>query len=158
MPIFKIENMKKSLYKQFTLLLIFLTSMVVSCDVFETEDKVYVESEKTIEGNWKIVEAYRNDVDITDLMDFSKFRIKFDSNNSYTIENYLPFVVSNNGSWNLDDPQYPFKILFTVEGATEPLISDLNFPIVNGTRQIGLTFSPGCHSNQYTYVLEEVTN
>lgn len=151
--------MIKSIY---TLRILFFSAamafLVGACDLLDTEEKVYVESEKTIAGNWQIVEAYRNDVEITDLMDFSQFRINFQSDNSYTIENYLPFIVSDNGNWDLDDPKYPFKILFTVDGEAETLISDLNFPIVDGTRQIGLTFSPGCHSNQYTYVLEEVSN
>ncbi|MFV0591824.1 MAG: DUF5004 domain-containing protein [Draconibacterium sp.] len=151
--------MKKSIYKLYSLLLLIsMAVFIVRCDVIENDEKVYTESEKTIAGNWKIVQAFRNDVDITGLMDFTQFRIDFKADNSYAIENYLPFVVNNNGTWSLDDPQYPFKILFTVDGESEPLISNLNFPIVNGSRQIGLTFSPGCHSNQYTYILEEVSN
>nr|WP_319510285.1 DUF5004 domain-containing protein [uncultured Draconibacterium sp.] len=151
--------MKRSKYiLRFLFLSAVMAFVIGGCDVLDTEDKEYVESEKTIAGNWKIIEAYRNDVEITDLMDFSQFSVSFNADNSYTIENYLPFIVSDNGSWDLDDPQYPFKILFTVDGEAETLISDLNFPIVDGTRQIGLTFSPGCHSNQYTYILEEVSN
>ena len=151
--------MKKSIYKLSALILfISMAVLLVRCDVFDNEEKVYKESEKTIVGTWRIMQAYRNDVDITQLMDFTQFRIKFQADYSYTIENYLPFIVSSNGTWNLDDPQYPFKILFTAEGNTEALVSDLNFPIVNGIRQIGLTFSPGCHSNQYTYILEGVSN
>jgi len=151
--------MNKSIYKLYALiLLVSMAVLLVRCEVFDTEEKVYTESEKTIAGNWKIVQAFRNDVDITELMDFTQFRINFKTDNSYSIDNYLPFVVDNNGTWTLDDPQYPFKILFTVDGETGTLVSDLNFPIVNGSRQIGLTFSPGCQSNQYTYILEEVSN
>ena len=132
--------------------------LAYSCDVFNEEVKVYTESEKNIEGSWKIISAFRNDVDITDLMDFSRFRVNFGNDGNYTIENYLPFVVSKNGGYALDDPQYPFHLVFTQEGGAEPLETSLSFPTVNAERQIGLTFSPGCGSNTYTYILKRESN
>ena len=135
-----------------------LLILVGACELIDEDTKVYTESPKNIVGNWKIVKAYRNDVEITQLMDFSKFRINFQENNSYTIENYIPFLVDGEGEWSLDDPQYPFHISFNVENETEPLVTELNYPIVDGQRQIGLTFSPGCKNNSYSYILEEASN
>ena len=135
----------------------FILYLMWSCSLIEDEKPVYTESTKRIGGTWKIVKAYRNEVDITGLMDFTKFRISFQQDKTYKIENYLPFIVSKNGTWGLDDPQYPFHLSFTAEGAQVPLETTLNYPIVNGGRQIGLTFSPGCKNNRYTYILEETS-
>lgn len=128
-----------------------------SCSLVEDEKPVYTESTKNLDGTWKIVKAYRNDVDITGLMDFTKFRLSFQQDNTYKIENYLPFIVSKDGVWGLNDPQYPFRLSFKAEGAEAPLETTLSYPIVNGERQIGLTFSPGCRNNRYTYILEKTS-
>lgn len=114
------------------------------------------ETPKDIEGSWGIVEASRNGEDITDKMDFSQFKLQFSDNQTYSIENALPFMVRQNGGWSLDDPQYPFKITFDPENS-EPLVTDFNYPTVEGTRQIILTFSSGCSGNSYEYVLERTT-
>lgn len=145
---------KIKVYTAFFLLLI----VAGACELIEEESKTYTESPKSVVGNWKIVKAYRNDVDITGLMDFSQFRINFNEDNSYTIENYIPFVVDGEGTYGLDDPQYPFHLSFQVENQAEPLETVLNYPVVNGHRQIGLTFSPGCRNNSYTYILENASN
>lgn len=129
-----------------------------SCSLVEDEKPVYTESTKTLDGSWKIVKAFRNDVDITGLMDFTNFRISFQQDNTYQIENYLPFIVSKDGIWGLNDPQYPFHLSFKAEGTEVPLETTLSYPIVNGERQIGLTFSPGCKNNFYTYILEKTSN
>ncbi|MGQ8338261.1 DUF5004 domain-containing protein [Sunxiuqinia sp. A32] len=143
--------------KVYTAFLVLLV-LVGACEMFEEETKVYTESPKSVVGSWKIVKAYRNEVDITALMDFSQFRINFQENSSYTIENYIPFLVDGQGTYTLDDPQFPFHISFNVENEAEPLVTVLNYPIVDGHRQIGLTFSPGCRNNSYTYVLENASN
>lgn len=135
-----------------------LLILVCACELLEEDTMVYTESPKNIVGNWKIVKAYRNEVEITEFMDFSKFRINFQENNSYTIENYIPFIVNGEGEWSLDDPQYPFHISFKVENEAEPLVTELNYSIVGGQRQIGLTFSPGCMNNSYSYILEDASN
>lgn len=132
--------------------------LFISCEEFIQEEKAYVEAAKTVEGSWKIIQAYRNDVDITHLMDFSRFRLNFKADHSYSIDHYLPFLVDKNGTWELDDPQYPFKILFAPGSGTETVETKLNFPIVKGIRQIRLSFSAGCAENSYTYVFEEATN
>lgn len=111
---------------------------------------------KNIEGSWKVVSVTRNDVDITDAVDFSQFKINFNQDNTYSFENYLPFIVKEQGTWSLDDPQYPFKINFMENTNAEAIATDLTYPIVQGKRQIRISFSPGCHANTYAYVLERV--
>jgi hypothetical protein len=114
------------------------------------------ESEKKIDGSWKIVKATRNEVDITTLMDFSQFRIRFNTDNTYTIEHYLPFAVKENGTWSFDDPKYPFYLNLTENGLTNTLA--FNYPVLGGRRVITLSFTPGCRSNIYTYTFEKETS
>ena len=112
------------------------------------------EALKDISGNWQVIKATRNGTDLTALVDLSQFRITF-ANGSYKLENKLPFIVTQDGAYSLDDPQYPFKITFTASGG--PAISTgFTYPIVNGKRQLSLTFSPGCANNSYVYVLQQV--
>jgi hypothetical protein len=140
------------------LLSLCLIFFMASCDIFENNSLgIPEESEKNIAGLWKIVKATRNDADITALMDFSNFSIKFNADNTYAVENYLPFAVKENGTWSLDDPQYPFYLTLNENNAPEALALNFNYPVVNGKRIISLSFSPGCHSNVYTYIFERET-
>ncbi|MDR6571294.1 DUF5004 domain-containing protein [Chitinophaga ginsengisegetis] len=111
---------------------------------------------KDIAGEWRIVKAVRNGVDITTLTDFTKFRIRFTTDLQYTIENPLPFIVSKNGSYALDDPKYPFRISFSQTGISSPVSTTFTYPVVNGKRNINFTFSPGCAANTYDYTLERL--
>lgn len=147
----------KAKFKIQALLALCVTMILASCTYFDEEVGEYTEVPKSIVGTWKIKTAYRNNVDITEMMDFSQFRLNMNEDGTYTIDGYLPFIVKNDGTYELDDPLYPFHILFSQEGDTEPLETGLSFPIVNADRQIGLTFSPGCFSNRYTYLLERNT-
>lgn len=149
--------MKKHCYiKLLSLCLMFL---LAACELFETNSiGIPEESEKNIDGLWKIAKVIRNEADITTLMDFSNFSIKFNADNTYAIENYLPFAVKENGTWSLDDPQYPFYLTLHENGAQEALILDFNYPTVGGKRILTLSFSPGCGSNIYTYTFEKETS
>ena len=111
------------------------------------------EAVKDISGNWRIIKATRNGADLTSIVDFSQFRLKFDAG-KYTLVNKVPFLVSQDGNYALDDPKYPFKITFTA-GGTTPVATAFNFPIVNGARQLTITFSPGCANNSYVYVFQK---
>jgi hypothetical protein len=111
------------------------------------------ESVKDISGNWKIIKATRNGADLTSIVDFSQFRLNFNQG-KYSLVNKVPFLVSQNGAYALDDPKYPFKITFTAGTAT-PVSTAFNFPIVNGARQLTITFSPGCANNTYVYVFQK---
>jgi hypothetical protein len=112
------------------------------------------ESVKDITGSWQVIRATRNGTELTSLIDFTKFRVNF-KDGGYTIENPLPFLVNTNGKFTLDDPEYPFKITFIATGGTA-VSTPFNYPIVNGKRQLSITFSPGCTSNSYVYVLQKV--
>ncbi len=136
--------------KRHSLLVALVALIWTSCKV----DKVLpvAESVKDISGSWKVLRASRNGTDLTTLVDFTQFRVKFDATGNYTLVNSLPFVVNKDGKYALDDPNYPFKITFTAAG-TPPLGIVFNYPIVGGSRQLNLTFSPGCSLNTYIYTL-----
>lgn len=133
------------------MLFMLLTACLSSCKMEEAAPAK--EAVKDISGNWRVVKATRNGTDITTIADFSQFRLNF-SNGKYTLVNKVPFLVSQNGAYALDDPRYPFKITFTA-GTAAPVSTAFNFPIVNGVRQLTLTFSPGCTNNTYVYVFEK---
>lgn len=147
--------MKILMKQKFILLLSMAALSVSSCLELNGEEPGIVQEEraKDITGTWKIREAYRNQVDIMELMDFSQFRIKFSADEAYEIEHHLPFIVQQNGKWQLDDPQYPFSISFTPEGS-DVVKTGFDYPITGGQRVMRLTFSPGCSNNEYLYVLE----
>jgi hypothetical protein len=113
------------------------------------------EAVKDITGNWKIIKATRNGADLTSIVDFSQFRLNFNEG-KYALVNKVPFLVSQDGTYALDDPKYPFKITFTAGGSSSPVATAFNFPIVNGARQLTITFSPGCTNNSYVYVFQKV--
>ncbi len=136
-----------------------LAGLMWSCEDFKDPNKYSAdEFEKTLDGSWHISKVTRNGVDITKAMDFSDFRIIFNADKTYKIENYLPFLVKNSGTWDIDDPQYPTSLIFKETGGQGSSSSDFEYTIVEGARQITLSFSPGCHANVYTYVLGRVSN
>ena len=113
-----------------------------------------MEATKTLNGSWQVIKATRNGTDLTSRFDFSKFKIVF-TDSSYTLENLVPFPVTENGSFYLDDPKYPFKIFLKQTGGQyQPL--DMQFPITGGVRRIIIDFSPGCSENTYEYTLQQV--
>ncbi len=128
----------------------FLLLCVLSCK----KESVLTPSEpvKEIDGSWKIIKALRNGTDLTNRFDFSAFRIKF-SNNSYTIENPVPFIVSKAGTWKFDDPVYPFNISFNT--GVDSAKSAIQYPVVAGVRNLVISFSPGCTLNTYQYTLQK---
>lgn len=111
------------------------------------------EADKSIDGTWKIVKAIRNGTDLTSRFDFSHFRIQF-QDSTYVIDNLVPFVVESNGTYHVDDPKYPFKIIFSEKGEASKTLN-MEFPITGGVRNIILNFSPGCTANSYQYTLQK---
>jgi hypothetical protein len=134
------------------LLLMMVVLMAAACKT----EKVLPRQEalKDISGSWQVIQATRNGTNLAGLVDFSRFRINFDGGN-YKLLNKLPFIVTQDGAFALDDPQYPYKITFTAGGGT-PVSTGFTYPIVSGKRQLSLTFSPGCTNNSYVYVLQKV--
>src|ERR1700744_2996004 len=100
--------------------IIFLLGIVVMFSWMSCKtDKINAITEpvKDITGSWKVVKATRNGTDILALLDtnyynFNKFRVVFAAG-KYTLVNQLPFIVTQNGTYSLDNPQYPFKITFS---------------------------------------------
>lgn len=137
--------------KRYSFLLVAaLLTCIASC---KTERFAPVdESVKDLSGTWRVVKATRNGTDLTTVINFAEFKVKFDATGNYTLVNPLPFIVSKDGKYKLDDPNYPFKITFTATGG-QPLVTAFNYPIIAGARQLNLTFSPGCSLNTYIYTM-----
>ena len=137
----------------------FLTlTMISSCDTFEDEmtPDSYSETIKHVDGNWRLFTVSRNGIDITKYMDFSRFHIVLNKDNTYEIKNYLPFIVKGNGTWSVDDPQFPFHLIFREDGADETVETEIGFLTVDGERQLTIKLRPGCHSNTYVYTFKQV--
>ena len=137
----------------------FLTlTMISSCDTFEDEmtPDSYSETIKHVDGNWRLFTVSRNGIDITKYMDFSRFHIVLNKDNTYEIKNYLPFIVKGNGTWSVDDPQFPFHLIFREDGADETVETEIGFFTVDGERQLTIKLSPGCHTNTYVYTFKQV--
>ena len=74
-----------------TLPICLLMTLSIVLGACKQQEILVPESTKDLSGEWRIVKAVRNDVDITELADFSKFRLKFTAD-QYSIENRLPFT------------------------------------------------------------------
>ena len=144
----------KQLYKQNRRkwpLILLMMMIFASCKVERLSP--VAESTKDITGDWTVIAATRNGTDLTSTIDFSQFKVSF-KDGKYTLINKLPFLVSKDGSYSFDDPQYPFKISFTATGSPA-VATAFTYPIVNGIRQLTLTFSPGCPGNTYVYTFKK---
>lgn len=146
-------NMKNILF------FILLIGTVGACDTFKDETSGnYMEVSKNIQGNWQLTEVTRNGVDISKKMNFTGFHLLLNSDNTYTLKNYLPFIVKGNGTWKVDDPEYPHYLIFMEDNASSEISSAMKYPIVDGKRRISLTFNTGCSSNAYTYVFDKISD
>lgn len=117
---------------------------------------VKVEPVKNITGTWRVIQVVRNEEDLTQRVDLSTFRFVLKEDNSYSFVDKFPFVVNSPGTFNLDDPQYPFYLMLKPsDGASESKVS-LQMPVKKGKTQLSMTFSPGCETNKYRYVFERV--
>ncbi len=134
--------------------------LMSSCSTFNDDSDPYgaQEAAKNLSGVWKLKTVTRNNIDITKQMDFSKFTLHLNEDGTYKIDNYLPFVVREEGQWATDDLFYPFILSFKENIANAPIEVELNYPIVDGERALSITHSPGCYSNSYTYTLYRVSN
>lgn len=145
----------KAIFIQLTM--IFLLG---ACDTFRDNISAdsYSEVSKQLDGTWQLKTVLRNGNDISNTIDFTQFHMVLNKDSSYTLENYLPFVVSEGGgTWSVDDPYYPFLLTFRNEKGENAQV-EISYPIVQGKRNISLTLSPGCRSNSYVYSFEKVVN
>lgn len=134
------------------------SGLAVACDSYKDVDgtRSYEEIEKNLAGVWQLSEITRNGVEITNQMDCGQFKLHLEENGRYTLENRLPFPVSEDGVWKIDDPRHPFMISFKEDDVLgDPVEIEIQYPIVNGKRQLSITHSPGCESNNYIYVFVE---
>lgn len=130
-----------------------------SCDSYKDDTPAdFPEPDKDLSGEWKIVTVKRNNIDITEALtdDLPDFTLDLNADGTYRVEDGMPFVVETNGQWSIDDPQHPFVLSFTEDGAMGALDVEISYPNVKGKRQLSVTHSPGCDLNKYEYLLERV--
>ena len=130
--------------------------VLASCQK-EVSTVAYDESVKDITGKWKIVSLTRNGEDMTERVDLSKFRLVFNADGTYTLEDRFAFIVGAPGTFKLSDPQYPFSLSLTPQGAAAATIK-FQFPVVKGKRQLSFNMSMGCVSNAYQFNFEREEN
>lgn len=146
----------KSLLKVSLILLILILS--INLNSCKEQDQHYIEGEQLdITGSWKIIEARQNGNSLIASYDFSGFRLNFNENNTYTIDNPLPFMVTENGDWQFNDPFFPTEITMNHEDGSQSYTTNFGYPLDGSRRLIHLTFDVGCISNEYEYTLERVT-
>lgn len=136
-------------------LLAIVLMLAASCKV-EEKASFKDENAKSISGTWKIKSATRNGTDLATLVptEINDFRVKFNSDQTFTLTNTIPFLAVSNGTYSFDDPITPFSITMT-DGDGNAATTSFNFPISTGKRLIKLSFSPGCGLNSYIYTLEK---
>lgn len=125
------------------------TMVLFSCKN-EVVDLITDEPVKDISGTWKIVSLTRNGEELSERIDLSKFKITFNPDGSYSLQDKMAFTVSGPGSYQLNDSQYPSGLVLT-EQDKAPQKMTFQFPVVAGKRQLSLTLSPGCEGNTYQY-------
>ena len=88
------KEMLKNISKMLSMILI--VGGLVACNAFSDSTDPYAATEalKDLSGVWKLKSVVRNDVDITKEMDFTQFALHMNSDGTFHIDNYLPFVVS----------------------------------------------------------------
>ena len=139
-----------------TIIIFFFLLFSFSCDTFRSDElSNYEEMPKLLEGSWQLKSVSRNEIDITSTMNFSQFILHLNADGSYTMDNYLPFAVKADGEWEVDDPYYPFHLIFKENGSDNEVNLELTYPIVKGERILSVKLSPGCNKNEYIYVFEQ---
>lgn len=135
------------------LIVVAVAAMMAACSTFTDETNPYAveEAMKDMSGTWRLKSVTRNGINITQQMDFSQFRMVLNADGTYAIRNYLPFVVKRNGTWRVNDPQHPMLLSLKEYGEAESIDLDFNYPVVDGSRALSITLSPGCHTNSYVY-------
>src|SRR3546814_232915 len=146
-------NMKMNPRKIATLLLpaLVMAMLLAGC---KAEEFYFQEPAKDISGNWRIIKATRNGVDITSRVG-DAFGITFGENGTtYQLDDQsIPFIVAGNGTWAFDDPAYPFAISFKPANGSEEITVPFLYQVSEGRRQIQFSFSPCCSTNVYEYLL-----
>lgn len=128
--------------------------LVTGC---KTNKDVFVEPVKDLNSNWRIQTVLRNGTDITQYIDSAGFRLTLSPDKTYTLEgNNIPFLVNSSGKWSVDDPQYPYHITFMPKDSTNGFTGNITTPVSKGSRQLDITFSPGCIKNTYIYSFEKM--
>lgn len=135
-------------------LLLYSILFLASC---KTTKEVLTEPQKDLNGTWKIVKVTRNTVDITPYIDSAGFRLTLANDNTYSLQNNnIPFVVNSNGTWTVDDPQFPYNLSFNPTDSSSTFIGNIGTPVSKGLRNLEVTFSPGCRANNYVYTFEKL--
>jgi len=119
-------------------------------------DVLQDEPVKEIVGKWKVTKLLRNGEDIGKRMDLSAFVLEFKNDGTYQADPALAFVATGDGAYALNDPQYPFTVIFKAKDGQADIPVKFQFPIVKGRRQLNFTCHMGCEGNTYQYDFEPI--
>tara|TARA_B110000503_G_scaffold75528_2_gene116631 strand:+ start:5943 stop:6422 length:480 start_codon:yes stop_codon:yes gene_type:complete len=139
---------------------LFLTALVIcsSCEEAPFNPGLLKTENIDISGIWTISKVYRNEVDISEKMDFSSFSLILDYNEAgepatYTVaaETPIPFVTNDaTGRWTFDNPTYPSQMFLSSGAFTRTsYFSQSLYPVNNSN--LYLEFSLGCDNTTYVY-------
>ncbi len=142
-----------------TFMFVVVGALLFSCSAFNDDTDPYnvTEASKDLSGVWKLKTVTRNNIDITNQMDFTQFTLSLNHDGTYSIQNYIPFIVREDGTWGIDNPDYPFLLTFKESSSSEATNVELSYPVVDGKRALSITHSPGCFRNSYTFTMERVS-
>ena len=135
---------------------IFFLIILLSCEDNKVNipEGAFDENTVNLSGAWIISQVMLNNVDITDRMDFSSLtlNLNMENNNPATFTlagNTTPFIVTESGSWQYDDPSYPTRLRFI--SGLEPKEADFDAPPISNDDRFSIRFSLGCVDNIYVY-------
>jgi hypothetical protein len=143
--------------RMFLKIVCFIALAVAVTTGCKTHKDLFVEPVKDLNSQWRIQTVLRNGTDITEYIDSAGFRLTLLPDNTYTLQgNNIPFLVNGSGKWSVDDPQYPYHIVFTPTDSTSSFAGSVATPVSKGSRRLDITFSPGCRQNTYLYSFEKM--
>ena len=154
-----IDEMNDIQYLKSLLLVLFL-SWATACEEPDVQIPEGALQEQTVDlaGEWQVVRAQANQIDITDKFDFSQIRLTLQMNGGptdYQVDaGAAPFPVLENGSWVYDDLSYPTSV--ELSAANQSQVLDFAAPPISGDVSFSLSFSLGCLDNIYTYHFQKL--
>ena len=127
-------------------------SNVSKITVEDSDDYPYL---KELCGVWTLGSIGQNDQnDPLATMDVSSFRLTLNADHTYTVDNSLPFIVEENGTWEVDNRLLPTKIIFRETGSHESAAVEIPYPysVQDGQPRVTIAVSEGCELNRLSYV------
>ncbi len=141
-------------YLRSPILVLFVTC-AMACEEPDVQIPEGALQEQTVDlaGEWQVVRAQVNQIDITDKFDFSQIKLTLQMNGAptdYQVDaGAAPFPILENGSWSYNDLTYPTSV--ELKSNSRWSILDYAVPPISGDVSFSLSFTLGCPDNVYIY-------